>query len=463
MDIDKLTVKTALEKLRKKEFSSVELTKESLSRIKEFESKINAFITITEDQALRDAQRADDLISQGSYLPLLGIPYTLKDVFNTKGIKTTAGSKVLEDFIPPYDSTVYRLLSESGAVLLGKTNCDAFGHGSSTENSDFGVTRNPWDLERVAGGSSGGSAASLVYGGGLFSIAEDTGGSIRQPASFCGVTGLKPTYGLVSRYGCIAYASSLDTVGPMGLESADLEIIMKVISDKDSLDASQIEGNSINREKIKIGIPKEFFDAANDSEISRSLEETIKTFKDLGYDVQEVSLPHAKYAIECYYIIASSETSSNLARYDGIRFGKTRENFNDENKRRIMLGTFALSAGYADKYYYKATKVRQLIKKDFENAREKGFDVFIAPVTPTLPFKIGEKFTDPLQMYLADVYTVSANLAGIPALSLPSRPSTRSIPIGFQLMGHHFSEDTLLNLGKKYQEATNWHKRRPQL
>lgn len=467
-----LTIKEAAKDLRDKKYTSVELTEACLDVITKAEPKINAFITVTKELALEQAKRADELLSQKDYQAspggtggnLLGIPFTLKDVFNTKGTKTTAGSNVLKDYVSPYDASVYKYLLDAGAVLIGKTNCDAFGHGSSTENSDFGVTKNPWDASRVSGGSSGGSAAAVAYGGGLFSIAEDTGGSIRQPAAFCSVSGLKPTYGVVSRYGCVSYASSLDTVGPMAKTADDLATIMEVISQTDEHDASQISRNTRGvlpgpPPRWTIGVPKEYFGGGNDSEIDGSIESAIKDFEKMGHKIVEVSLPHTKHAIETYYLLAASETSSNLSRYQGLRYGADREEFNEENKRRIILGTFALSSGYHDKYYLKASKVRTLIRQDFEKLND--IDAFVAPVSPVLPFKIGENADDPLKMYLADIYTVPTNVAGVPSLALPCGFSKNNLPVGMQLMGKHYSDRALLALGNEYQKSTNWHEKRP--
>src|SRR3989344_2088256 len=464
IDTKSLTIAQAAKDLREKKYSSVELTEACLEVIAGKDSKINAFISVTKELALEQAEKADKLLANKAKGELIGIPYTLKDVFNTKGTKTTAGSKILKDYVSPYDSSIYWYLKDAGAVLLGKTNCDAFGHGSSTENSDFGVTKNPWDQSRVAGGSSGGSAAALAYGGGLFSIAEDTGGSIRKPAAFCSVRGLKPTYGVVSRYGCVSYASSLDTIGPMAKTAEDLSKVMDVISQTDPYDASQISGKSRSDQaspppRCTIGIPKEYFRGDNDKEIDNKIEAAIKDLEKMGNKVKEVSLPNTKYAIETYYLLAASETSSNLSRYQELRYGGSRKEFNQENKRRIILGTFALSSGYHDEYYLKAAKVRTLIREDF-NRLKSDIDVFIAPVSPVLPFKIGENSDDPLKMYLADIYTVTANVAGVPALSLPCGFSKDNLPIGMQLIGHHFSDPLLLSLGTQYQQEADWHKKR---
>lgn len=464
IDTKTLTIKQAGKDLRDKEYSSVELTQSCFDVITKTEPKVNAFITVTKELALKQARKADELLSQKTPGELLGIPFTLKDVFNTKGTKTTAGSNVLKDYVSPYDASVYKYLMEAGAVLLGKTNCDAFGHGSSTENSDFGVTKNPWDESRVSGGSSGGSAAAVAYGGGLFSIAEDTGGSIRQPAAFCSVSGLKPTYGVVSRYGCVSYASSLDTVGPMAKTAEDLAIVMDFISQTDERDASQTSEKSLGGvpkplPRCTIGVPKEYFGGGNDSEIDGSVANAIKDFEKMGHKIKEVSLPHTKHATETYYLLAASETSSNLSRYQGLRYGSERGGFNEENKRRIILGTFALSSGYHDEYYLKASKVRTLIRQDFEKAD--GVDVFVAPVSPVLPFKVGENTDDPLKMYLADIYTVPMNVAGVPSLALPCGFSKDNLPIGMQLIGKHFFDATLLALGNEYQKNTDWHEKKP--
>lgn len=461
-----LTLKDALEGLREKKFSSVELTKACLERIKKVQPLINAFITVCEKEALAAAERADKL----NGLPLLGVPFSMKDVYSTEGIRTTAGSKVLENYIPPYNSSVYQKLIDAGAVLLGKTNCDAWGHGASTENSDFGVVKNPWNLQYVAGGSSGGSAASLASDCAIFEIGEDTGGSIRLPSSFCFTYGLKVTYGRVSRYGAIAYASSLDSMGPMGKNVEDLSLILSVIAGKDDKDATSSPqevpnytatlGKSIKN--LKIGLPKEFFAEGLEKQVKETVMKAVKVFQELGAEIIDVSIPSTEYGIATYYLIAPSETSSNLARYDGIRFGQDRSYFGDEAKRRIMLGTYALSSGYYDEYYLKAQKVRTLVKKDFEKAFTK-CDVILGPVSPTPPFKIGEKINDPLSMYLVDVYTVLINLAGVPSLALPCGFSQNHLPIGMQIIGPQFSEDLILRVGYQYEQNTPWHKERPKI
>lgn len=460
-----LTLKEVLEGLKFKKFSSLELTKACLERIKSLNPKINAYLTVCEKEALEGAKKADNLASQGETLQLQGVPFSMKDVYSTKGIKTTAGSKVLENYIPPYNATVYQKLLDSGAILLGKTNCDAWGHGASTENSDFGAVKNPWNLEYVAGGSSGGSAAALAADMAIFEIGEDTGGSIRMPSSFCSTVGLKVSYGRVSRYGAIAYASSLDSMGPMGKSVEDVAILLSIIAGNDKKDATSspkpvldyAAGLKKSIKGLKIGLPKEFFSRGLDKEVKEAIEKAIKVLKEQGAEIVEISIPSTEYGIATYYIIAPSETSSNLARYDGIRFGNDRSAFGDEAKRRIMLGTYALSSGYYDEYYLKAQKVRTLVKQDFEKAFAK-CDVILAPVSPTPPFKIGEKVDDPLSMYLVDVYNVLVNLAGVPSLALPCGFSSDGLPIGMQIIGPQFSESLILNVGYQYEQVTNWHK-----
>lgn len=462
--MNNLTLTKALDGLKKRKFSSVELTKTCLARIKKIQPLTNAFITVCEDEALKAAQRSDKL--EG--LPLLGVPFSMKDVYSTEDIRTTAGSKVLENYVPPYSSTVYQKLLDAGAVLLGKTNCDAWGHGASTENSDFGVVKNPWNLQYVAGGSTGGSAAALSSDCTIFEIGEDTGGSIRLPSSFCSTFGLKVTYGRVSRYGAISYASSLDSMGPMGKSVEDLSLLLQIMAGQDKMDATSSPqpvpdyavalGKSIKN--LKIGLPKEFFGPGLDKEVREVIEKAIKVLEKLGAEVVDVSIPSTEYGIATYYLIAPSETSSNLARFDGIRFGHDRSYFGDEAKRRIMLGTYALSSGYYDEYYLKAQKVRTFVKKDFEKAFEQ-CDVILGTVSPTPPFKIGEKTEDPLQMYLVDVYTVLINLAGVPSLAIPCGFSQNNLPIGMQIIGPQFSESLILNVGYQYEQATDWHKQKP--
>lgn len=455
MEISKLSLRQAIDGLVQKKFSAQELFDATLARIRKLNPKINAFITVVEKPSP----------SAGSG-PLSGIPFSTKDIFITKGIRTTAASRVLENYLPEYDATVVAKIKEAGGVLIGKENCDAWGHGSSTENSDFGITKNPYDLERVAGGSSGGSAAALACDLTFLSIGEDTGGSIRLPASFCNVVGLKPTYGRISRYGSIAMASSLDCVGPMAKTVEDCEIVFNLIAGPDPYDATSLEKENPRQSKAKlqIGVPKEFFSSALDGEVLQSVKSALQKLQELPEieGIDEVSLPHTEYGIATYYLIQTSEVSSNLARYDGIRYGLGREFFGDEAKRRIILGTFTLSAGYYEAYYKKAMRVRTLICRDFEEVFKK-VDLLVAPVSATVAFKIGERSGDPLQMYLSDVLTVTANLAGIPALVLPCGFNQAGLPIGMQIMGPQFSEKTLLRVGKAYQGITDWHQRKPKL
>lgn len=469
MKLNELTIKQAREGLKTKKFSSVELTKACLEQIKKHNKSLNAFITVTEKEALEQAKAADELISSGQDLPLLGIPIALKDLFSTKGIKTTAGSKVLENYIPTYDATVVRKLKDAGAIIIGKTNLDAWAHGSSGENSDFGPTKNPWNKEYVPGGSSSGSAVSVASDMCIASTGTDTGGSIRLPASFCNVVGLKPTYGRVSRYGIIAMASSLDSIGHFTKTVEDSRLFLSVTAGKDSMDATILEKeyNAKPLNKIKIGVDPDFLSKSLEIETHNLLAKAYNVFKnDLGIEdfIPDVSLPHQEYGIACYYIIQPAEVSSNLARYDGIRYGNDRSFFGDEAKRRIMLGTYTLSAGYYDAYYKRAMQVRTLIKQDFDTAFEK-VDAIIAPVSPTPPWKIGEKVNDPLKMYLSDKFTVTANLAGIPGLSIPIGLSN-GLPVGMQILGPQFSEGLLFQIGRAYEDATKeeeWRKLKPKL
>lgn len=473
MNLNQLTIKEAGEGLKQKKFSSVELTKSCLEQIKQLNPKLNAFITVCEKESLEQAKKADSLLaSQGDALErntlLLGIPIALKDLFSTKGIKTTAGSKVLENYVPSYDATVVRKLKDAGAVIVGKTNQDAWAHGSSGENSDFGPTKNPWNDQYVPGGSSSGSAAAVAAQMSLAATGTDTGGSIRQPASFCNVVGLKPTYGRVSRYGVIAMASSLDSIGHFTKTVEDSALLLQVTAGHDLLDATTPKKEVPNYAKniskgikgLKIGISKYLHEAQVES--AKIYEETINTIKELGAEIAPIDLPHEEYAVACYYIIQPSEVSSNLARYDGIRYGNDRSFFGDEAKRRIMLGTYTLSSGYYDAYYKKAMQVRTLIKQDFEKAFEK-VDAIIAPVSPTPAWKLGEKINDPLKMYLSDIFTVTANLAGIPGLSIPAGFTENNLPVGIQILGPQFSESTLFQIGSAYEKATQWHLIKPKL
>lgn len=471
MKLNELTITEAREGLKNKKFSSSELTRACLEQIEKHDAKINAFITVCKKQAIEQAKEADKLLSNGameqwSNLPLLGIPIALKDLYSTKDIKTTAGSKVLKDYSPVYDATVVKKLKDAGAVIIGKTNLDAWAHGSSGENSDFGPTKNPWNQEYVPGGSSSGSAAALAADMCLAATGTDTGGSIRLPASFCNLVGLKPTYGRVSRYGIIAMASSLDSIGHLAKTVEDSALLLNITAGNDVFDATTPKkpvpdyqkGLQKGIKELKIGIPKEYLQTGLDEKVKENFEDTKRILSRLGANLIEVSLPHTEYAIACYYIIQPAEVSSNLERYDGIRFGNDRSFFTDEAKRRIMLGTFTLSAGYYEAYYKKAMQVRTLIKKDFEDAFVK-VDALIAPVSPTPSWKLGEKVDDPLKMYLSDVFTVTANLAGIPALAVPSG-FINGLPVGIQILGPQFSEELLFQVGFAYEQATEWYKRK---
>ena len=472
--IYKLTITAALKGLREKQFSCRELIGSCLDRIKAVDKKIKAFLTVCGDRALEKAKKADQQISSDKTIfekkPLLGIPYSAKDVFCTKGIKTTASSNILKKFIPQYSATSIEKLDEAGAILIGKTNNDAFGFGSSTENSDFQVSRNPWNLDKVPGGSSGGSAAAVISGMGLFSLAEDTGGSIRQPACFCSTTGIKVTYGRVSRYGVIAYGSSLDTIGTLGKNVEDVAVTLKSIAGKDSKDATTLNKlvpdypNFIKTKvkKLSIGLPKEYFETGIDPEVEQAVREAALVLENHGWIIKQISLPHPKYAVPAYYLAGISEVSANLARYDGIRYGGERELFGPEVKRRIMLGTYSLSSGYYDAYYKKAMQVRTLIKSDFEKAFDK-VNLVLTPVSPFPPFDVGEKSDNPLAMWLADIYTVTINPAGVPALALPCGFDSNNLPIGMQLVGPQFSEELLLQVGYQYQQLSDWHLKRPKL
>jgi len=473
------------ELLASRKVSAEELTRSYLERIQRLDPQIKSYVTTTGELALEQARDADQRIKAGEGLtPLTGIPYAAKDSLSTRGVRTTCSSKILENYKPFYDCTAIRKLKSTGAVLLGKNNMDEFGMGSSTENSGFFTTRNPWNLDHVPGGSSGGSAAAVAAGLAPFTLGEDTGGSVRMPASFCGVTGLKTTYGRVSRYGLLPLVSSFDTIGPMARSAYDVALVLEAIAGHDPKDStsrvesiqpySEILKKTENLRGLRIGIPKEYFVEGLDAEVDASLRTAIKQIEGLGAQAVEVSLPHTQYAIPVYYLILFAEASSNLAKYDGIRFGlsernveglldvylKTREKgFGAETKRRIMLGTFALSAGYYDAYYLKAQKVRTLIRQDFEKAFE-ACDALITPVAPTTAFRIGEKITNPLDMYLSDVFVVAVNLAGIPALSVPCGISN-GLPIGMQIMGPHLSEEMLLRIGYMYQSQTDWHTKHP--
>ena len=470
-----LTIKQAHLGLKNQEFSAKELTRAFLNEISLKDKKISSFLTQTKDLALSQAEKVDELISRGKELPILaGIPMALKDNILVKDVKCTAGSKILENYIAIYDATVIKKLKERGAVILGKTNMDEFAMGSSTENSAFFPTKNPHDLTRVPGGSSGGSAAAVAANLCCYALGSDTGGSIRQPASFCGVVGLKTTYGAVSRYGLIAMASSLDQIGPITKTVEDAKIVFDAISGKDPLDSTSVEKKvssfNLQPSTLRIGVPKEYFIKGIDPEVEKVVKEAIKKIEDLGAKILEVSLPHTKYALSTYYMVMPSEVSANLARFDGIKYGysisknkepraknlldvylKSREEgFGNEARRRIMLGTYALSAGYYEAYYLRAQKVRTLIKDDFDKAFEK-VDFLLTPVSPVLPFKTGERIKDPLSMYLADILTVSVNLAGLPALAIPCG-KVGKLPVGLQIIGKPFFEDSLFQLGQIFEK-----------
>ncbi len=485
MELYELSIQEAHELLASRRISAEELTRAYLERVQRLDPQIKAYVTVSEELALEQAREADQRIKSGEGLtPLTGIPYAAKDSLSTRGIRTTCSSKILENYKPFYDCTAIKKLKSTGAVLLGKNNMDEFGMGSSTENSGFFTTRNPWNFDYVPGGSSGGSAAAVAAGLAPFTLGEDTGGSVRMPASFCGVTGLKTTYGRVSRYGLLPLVSSFDTIGPMARSAYDVALVLEAIAGHDPKDStsriesahpySKILKKTENLRGLRIGIPKEYFVEGLDPEMDASLRAAIKQIESLGAEAVEVSLPHTQYAIPVYYLILFAEASSNLAKYDGVRFGlsernvdgllevylKTREKgFGAETKRRIMLGTFALSAGYYDAYYLKAQKVRTLIRRDFEKAFE-ACDALVTPVAPTTAFRIGEKITNPLDMYLSDVFVVAVNLAGIPALSVPCGISN-GLPIGMQIMGPHLSEEMLLRIGYMYQSRTDWHTQHP--
>jgi len=479
-----LTIHQAHDLLMRKEVSSLELTKAVLKRIAEVEEKVGAIVSITEDLALSQAEQADKRISDGDFVPLTGVPALIKDNMCTKGIRTTCSSRMLENFVPPYDATVVERLKEAGMVMVGKTNMDEFAMGSSTENSALFLTHNPWGLDRVPGGSSGGSAVGVATDETIYALGSDTGGSIRQPAGFCSVVGFKPTYGRVSRYGLVAFASSLDQIGPLTKDVTDSALVMNVIAGYDPRDSTSANYPVPDYTKslipdlggFRLGVPKEYFVEGMEKGVEDVMRTAIARLEELGAKVEEVSLPHTKYALAAYYIIAPSEAMANLARYDGVKYGfsyqdaesmwdameKTRQfGFGPEVKRRIILGTYALSAGYYDAYYLKAQKVRTLIRREFEEVFER-FDALITPTSPTVPFKIGEKVDDPLQMYLSDVCTLPINIAGIPGISVPAGFSD-GLPVGMQIIGKPFSEETLLRIGFAYEQATGWGKQKPPL
>ncbi len=463
------TIRQTQEDLKNKRYTCIDLVDYHLAVIRSKNAKLNALLTITEEEAYKKAKALDAVIynkGEKAFVehPLLGVTVAYKDLFLTKDIRTTAASRVLESYVPQYSSTVVKKLDDAGSIIIGKANCDAWAHGASGENSDFGSSKNPWNQEYVPGGSSSGSAVSVSAGLSLIATGTDTGGSIRQPASFCGVVGLKPTYGAVSRYGIIAMASSLDSVGHFTHTVEDSEKVFNVTQGEDNHDGTvkNFPTYKMRDTKYKIGLPKEYFIEGLNSEVADSVREAANVFEKMGIELVEISLPHTKYAISVYYIVQPAEVSSNLGRFDGVRFGNNRDSFGAEAKRRIMLGTYVLSSGYYDAYYLKAMKVRSCIIADFEKAY-KQVDAIIAPVSPTPAFKLGEKTNDPLQMYLADIFTVAGNLAGIPGIAIPSGFSKNNLPLGFQLMGPRFSEPLLFDLGKKYQSKTDWHTKEPEL
>lgn len=479
------TINQLRQELQAQRTNSVAATRDCLDRIQQTDSELNAFVTICTEEALAAAAAADTRLREGTALSLTGVPLGLKDIFSTRGVRTTCGSKILENYIPVYDATVVERLRQQGAVIVGKLNMDEFAMGSSNENSAAGPVRNPWDLTRVPGGSSGGSAAAVAAGQVVAALGTDTGGSIRQPAAHCGVVGLKPTYGRVSRYGVIAYASSLDQVGPITRTVEDCALLLEAIAGYDPQDSTSVDCPVPDyqaglREGVvgkKIGLPREYFIAGLDPAVKGAVDAAIEVYRSLGAEIVPVSLPHTDYSVACYYLIATAEASSNLARYDGVRFGvrksaagglldmyqQTRSaGFGAEVKRRIMLGTYALSSGYYDAYYLKAQKVRTLIRQDFLTAFEQ-VDLLLTPVAPTPAFKLGEKVADPLQMYLSDIFTIPVNLAGTCAMSVPCGFSAEGLPVGLQLIGKPFAEGELLQAAWAFEQETSWHQRRPRI
>jgi aspartyl-tRNA(Asn)/glutamyl-tRNA(Gln) amidotransferase subunit A len=470
--------------LSQRQVSAADVAREFLQAIRDRDPKIGAFLTVDESAVLRQAAAIDERRKRGEPVgALAGLPIALKDLLCVAGQRTTCGSKILDSFVPPYDAHVISQLKQADAVFLGKTNMDEFAMGSSTENSAFHVTRNPWNLDYIPGGSSGGSAAAVAACQAPLALGSDTGGSIRQPASLCGVVGMKPTYGRVSRFGLVAFASSLDQIGPLGRRVADVALLLGIIAGYDRRDSTCVDrpvppySRSLEQplKPLTVGVAKEYFGEGLDPEVEKCVREALKVYESLGATVKEVTLPHSPYAVATYYIVATAEASSNLARYDGVHYGfrakdfknlvemysKTRgEGFGKEVKRRIMLGTYALSSGYKDAYYLKALKVRRLIKEDFDKAFSE-CDIIAGPTSPTPAFKIGERTEDPLAMYLADIYTISCNLAGIPGISIPCGFSKGGLPIGLQLLAPPFEEERLLRVARMYERATDWHTRRP--
>ena len=485
MTIYDLTLAELRDRLDRRELSASEVTGAYLERIAATNPKLNSFITVCAETATAEAEAADRAIAAGETAPLTGLPIAAKDIFNTAGVRTTCGSKILGNYIPPYDATAIARIKAQKAVIVGKLNMDEFAMGSSNENSAFGAVCNPWKLSHVPGGSSGGSAACIAACQAAAALGTDTGGSIRQPAAYCSVVGLKPTYGRVSRYGVVAYASSLDQVGPLTRDVRDCALMLQAIAGYDPADSTSVNtpvpdyqaALTGDLKGLRIGLPQEYFIAGLDDDVRTAVEEATATCRDLGAEIIEVSLPHTAYAVACYYLIATAEASSNLARYDGVRYGLRADQaenlidmymqsraagFGTEVKRRIMLGTYALSSGYYDAYYLKAQKVRTLIRQDFLDAFEK-VDVLLTPVAPTPAFAIGEKVNDPLQMYLSDIYTIPVNLAGTCAMSLPCGFSADGLPIGLQLIGKPFEEATILGTAYAFEQATTWHERKAEI
>lgn len=486
MELYELTAHELSDLIKNKKVSAVDITKSVLDRIEKTDAKVGSYITVCGNEALKRAELVQDRIDKGNTnSPLAGIPMALKDNICTEGVKTSCASKMLHNFIPPYNATVARKLYDEETIVLGKLNMDEFAMGGSTENSYFKQTRNPWDLQRVPGGSSGGSAASVAAGQAIFTLGSDTGGSIRQPAAFCGIVGMKPTYGAVSRFGLIAFASSLDQIGPLTKDVTDCALVLNAITGHDSKDSTSANINYPDYTKalindirdMRIGIPKEYISEGINDDVKKCILKAIEVLENIGAKCEEFSLPITEYAIPAYYLISSAEASSNLARYDGIKYGYRAEKYSDlldlykqtrsegfgaEVKRRIMLGTFALSSGYYDAYYKKALQVRTLIQNGFEEAFKK-YDVVLGPTAPTTAYKIGEKTDNPLEMYLGDIYTVSVNIAGLPGLVIPCGMDSNNLPVGMQLIGKPFDESTLLRVGYTFEQNTDFHKNRPVL
>lgn len=486
MKLHEYTISQLHDLISKREISVPELTRYMLDRIESLDSKLECYITVTEKQALEQAEKVQKMIDQGTITsPLAGIPMGIKDNICTRGIPTTCASKMLSNFVPPYDAHVVKKLYDNGAVLLGKLNMDEFAMGSSTESSHFKKTKNPWDTERVPGGSSGGSAAAVAAGEAIYALGSDTGGSIRQPASFCGCVGLKPTYGLVSRFGLVAYASSLDQIGPLTKTVTDCALVLNAIAGHDPMDLTSSRRQHPDYTKalvndvkgLKIGLPREFIDDSVQKDIRDAVLNAVKVFSDLGAQCEEISIPIMEYVVPTYYIIALAEASSNLARYDGVKFGyraanpkdmldfcmrSRSEGFGTEVKRRILLGTYVLSSGYYDAYYKKALKARTIITREFNKAFEK-YDIIIGPVSPTTAYRIGEKINDPVQMYMEDIFTVPVNIAGLPAISIPCGFDSQSMPIGLQIIGKRFDETTIIRAAYTFEQNTDFHKARPSL